>query len=74
MTFTGHVQNGAVVLSGPLPLPDGTAVEVRVPDAASQPRSLAPSVFDVFGRASRLRGADDIAEQLREERTAWAES
>ena len=32
-----------------------------------------PSVFDLFGKAPRLRSADDIAAQLREERDAWDE-
>jgi hypothetical protein len=30
MSFTGQVQNGAVVLDEPVKLPDGTAVEVDV--------------------------------------------
>jgi len=29
MSFTGHVQDGAVVMDEPLPLPNGTAVEVN---------------------------------------------
>ncbi len=33
-----------------------------------------PSVFDLFGKAPKLRSAEDIAAQVREERTAWGES
>jgi hypothetical protein len=46
MSFTGHVQDGAVVMDEPLPLPNGTAVEVNpkpaVPlaTAGGKPRTL----------------------------------
>jgi hypothetical protein len=36
--------------------------------------SVAPSAFDLFGKAPRLRTGDDIAKQLQDERNAWGES
>jgi len=33
-----------------------------------------PSIFDVFGKAERLRTAADIDAQLGEERSSWEES
>jgi hypothetical protein len=38
-------------------------------NAASPP----PSVFDLFGKAPRLRTAEDIARQIGEERNGWGE-
>jgi hypothetical protein len=40
---------------------------------ASQPNQPL-SMFDLFGKAEVLRTAEDIAEQIREERDAWGES
>jgi hypothetical protein len=37
MSFTGHVQDGAVVMDEPLPLPNGTAVEVNPKPATPPP-------------------------------------
>ena len=34
----------------------------------------APSVFDLFGKATKLRSGDDIAKQIQEEQSAWGES
>ena len=34
----------------------------------------APSVFDLFGKAPRLRTGEEIAQQLHDERTAWGDS
>lgn len=36
--------------------------------------AVSPSVFELFGKAPRLRTGEDIAEQLRDERNAWNES
>jgi hypothetical protein len=40
------------------------------------PRAAVPpagSVFDLFGKAPRLRTVEDIAAQVQEERDAWGE-
>ena len=38
------------------------------------PSASPPSVFDLFGKAPRLRRGDDIARQLQEERDSWGEA
>jgi len=55
----------------PLPEVEGAAELIVFP----APAALAPaaSIFDLFGKAPRLRTAEDVAEQLREEREAWGE-
>ena len=42
-------------------------------DNAGKPTPSAPSIFDLIGKAPRLRSGEDIARQLREERDAWGE-
>jgi len=37
MTSTGHIQNGAIVLDAPIPLPDGTPVRVETIPAPPNP-------------------------------------
>jgi len=34
---------------------------------------VAPSIFNLFGKAEVLRTGEDIAEQLRDERDSWGE-
>jgi len=41
----------------------------------SAPTPPAPcSIFDLFGKAPKLRSGDDIVRQVEEEREAWGES
>ncbi len=55
MSFTGHVKNGVVVFDEPVPLPEGTVVEVAVRDSASDSRpSLWDRLKDVVGKADGL--------------------
>jgi hypothetical protein len=47
MSFTGHVQDGAVVMDEPLPLPNGTAVRVDpLPEPASSAESPKPKTLN----------------------------
>ena len=67
----GRYAGKTFIPEGPLPDTEGTAELVISPS----PRpATATSVFDLFGKAPRLRSAEDIAAQLREEREAWGES
>ncbi len=53
------------------------AVESLVNTLREKPRvalTLAPSVFDLFGKAPILRSGADIATQIQDERDAWGES
>ena len=68
MTLHGTVRNGLIVLDSPGQLPDGTRVEVVAADLTEQH----DSIFRVFGRAERLRSAEDIDAQIREERS-WGD-
>ncbi len=63
--YSGHT----FIPDGPLPDAEGTAELVITPHTAGP----AGSVFDLFGKAPRLRTTDDIAAQLREEREVWGE-
>lgn len=42
-------------------------------DNATRPASAASSIFELFGKAPRLRSGEDIARQIQEERDAWGE-
>jgi hypothetical protein len=55
----------------PLPAVEGTAELIVFPNPP--PSGTAGSIFALFGKAANLRTAEEIAEQLREERAAWGE-
>jgi hypothetical protein len=46
---------------------------VMLRERAAKPTTPPPSIFDLFGKAPKLRSAEDIAAQVREERDAWGE-
>ena len=66
MNARGKIRNGKVVLDGPIPLPDGTEVEVRPakkrkspakpkkPKTKAKPRTLAERLANVIGKATGL--------------------
>jgi hypothetical protein len=64
----GEFVNKTFVPAGPLPEAEGPA-ELIV--HVQSPRDASPSIFDVFGKAERLRTAEDIDAQLKEERDSW---
>ena len=51
MSFEGHIENGAVVLNQPIPLPNGTAVRVEV---IASSKTLAERFQSVIGAAVDL--------------------
>ncbi len=53
---------------GQLPDVEGVAELVITQSAPAQ-----VSMFDLFGKAARLRSAEDIAAQVQEERNEWGE-
>jgi len=68
----GAFVNQAFVPEGPLPEVDGRAeliIYTKKPEETKR-----PSIFDVFGKAERLRTAAAIDAQLGEERSSWEES
>jgi hypothetical protein len=69
IVIRGHYSGQMFVPSEPLPETEGPAELIVFP------RSPAPSpggsIFDLFGKAERLRSAEDIDAQIQEERNAW---
>ena len=59
MPYRGHIQDGAVVLDEPAPLPDGTEVRVEPVDSERRP-TLAERFRDVIGTVPDL--PSDMAE------------
>ena len=47
MVLPGYVRNGVIVLNDPIPLPDGTAVQVQVV-VPSQATASGRSLYDVL--------------------------
>ena len=67
MILHGHIQNGAIVLDDPPPLPEGAAVEVQVFAAPPpQPGENSPPA-DVPTVAERLKDFIGILEDLPED-------
>lgn len=72
IVIRGRYAGGAFVPDEPMPAVEGTA-ELIVFPASSESKAV-PSIFDLFGRADRLRSAADIDAQIREEREVWGDS
>lgn len=73
VVIRGAFVNKAFVPEGPLPEVEGRAeliVHTQTPGNVSTER---PSIYDVLGKAQRLRSAEDIDAQLEEERASWGE-
>ncbi len=69
LVVRGHYADRTFVPDGPLPEAEGAAELIIIPTSGK----AAVSVFDLFGKAPRLRTAEDIASQVREEHDAWGE-
>ncbi len=60
MTYRGHIRNGTVVLDEPVALPEGTEVEVDVPETTAQELAddvgptLAERLAPIIGKAENL--------------------
>ena len=66
----GHYSGQVFIPSEPMPETEGPAELIVFP----QPQTAPPpggSIFDLFGKAERLRSAEDIDAQIQEEREAW---
>jgi hypothetical protein len=64
----GRYVDHAFIPDEQLPDVEGTAQLVITHTEPSQ-----ASIFDLFGKASHLRSAEDIAAQVQEERNEWGE-
>ncbi len=58
MTYRGRIEHGAVVLDAPAPFPDGTEVEVVIPQVP--PRPVGAGLDSLAGTAQGL--PEDLAE------------
>lgn len=54
MTYKGHVENGAVVLDEPVPLPDGTEVRVEPIEGADRWEGLREGLLKLAGTAKGM--------------------
>ena len=70
LVIRGRFAGRTFVPTDPLPFAEGAAELIIFPDASVPPTA---SIFDLVGKAPRLRSAEDIASQLRDERDAWGE-
>ena len=69
LVIRGRYSKQAFIPSEPMPLAEGTAELVIIPEVV-QPK---PSLFDLIGKAEHLRTTEDIMAQVEEEREAWGE-
>jgi hypothetical protein len=60
MTFTGQVVDGQVILSDPLPLPNGTTVKVEAIVAEPQTRPVADRSGAMLDRYRSVVGKIDL--------------
>jgi hypothetical protein len=67
----GIFSNKVFVPTDPLPEAEGPA-ELIV--HTQPPATARPSIYDAFGKARRLRTAEDLDAQLEEERAAWGDT
>jgi hypothetical protein len=66
----GRYSDHTFIPDGQLPDVEGAAELVITPQTSATPQH---SVFELFGKAARLRSAPDIAAQIQEERNEWGE-
>jgi hypothetical protein len=71
VVIRGTFTNQVFVPEGPLPKIEGRAELIVYEQPAQEPADTRPSIFDCFGKAKRLRSAEDIDAQLEEERASW---
>ena len=65
----GRYANHKFIPDGKLPDAEGAAELIIIPNQGP----TSGSIFDLFGKAARLRTAEDIATQIQEERNEWGE-
>jgi hypothetical protein len=73
LVIRGRYANQTFIPDEPLPATEGEAQLIVIPAESSRSPAAPGSIFDLLGRAARLRSAEDIQAQVREERDAWGE-
>lgn len=69
LVIRGRYSKQAFIPSEPMPVAEGTAELVIIPETV-QPKA---SLFDLIGKAEQLRTTEDIMSHVHEEREAWGE-
>ena len=72
LVIRGRYVGQAFIPDEPLPAVEGAAQLIVFPGTSSATPS-AGSIFDLFGKAPRLRTAADIDAQAQEEHGSWGE-
>ena len=74
LVIPGRVHRGTFVSDEPVPDMEARAELIVYPEVESQTQAekTEVSIFDLFGKAGRLRSADEIDAQVRDERS-WGE-
>ena len=73
VVIRGRYVDRTFVPDEPLPTGEGPAELIVFLGAMPPARAMPASIFDLFGKAVHPRTAEDIADQVREEREAWGE-
>ncbi|HKI30854.1 MAG TPA: hypothetical protein VKA46_03100 [Gemmataceae bacterium] len=73
LVIRGHYANRTFIPGEPLPATEGEAQLIVIPTETTRPAVASASLFDLMGKAPRLRSAEDIEAQIREEHDAWGE-
>jgi hypothetical protein len=73
LIIPGKIANQVFVPDSPMPDVEGRAQLIVYALPASGGQEQQRSVFDLIGKASRPRSAEDLDAQLAEERAAWNE-
>ena len=71
LVIHGRFSDRSFSTDGPMPDVEGPAELIVFPHDRPEQQQKGRSVFEVFGRAPRLRSAEDIDAQVRHEREAW---
>jgi hypothetical protein len=69
LVIRGRYINQTFIPDGQLPDAEGPAELIIIPNDGTQTVSM----FDLFGKAPRLRTKEDIAAQIQQERDEWGE-
>jgi hypothetical protein len=71
LVIRGRYSGPIFIPDEPLPAVEGTAEPIVFPRQPENEPTAGGSIFDLFGKARRLRSAEVINAQVREERDAW---
>jgi hypothetical protein len=73
LVIRGRYVGQTFIPDEPLPIAEGIAELIVFPTGQAGAPPPAGSIFDLFGKAPKLRTAQDIEAQIQEERAGWGE-